>query len=93
MIEREFIDDAEWQANEKYAGLHELFAEDGTLLAFVQERPLYCDRGQYVGQLEYTPGNPLDAADGGWHYYMRLDVAKQELREKLLWRNCKIRPV
>jgi len=90
LVRQELIEDAEWVANQEYSGLHELFTDDGTLLAWVQKRPSYCDRGHWQGQIEYSPGNPLDAADGGLHYYMRVEVAKQELREKLLWRLCKI---
>lgn len=85
------IEDAEWIESKKYSGLLDLRAPDDTLLAWIMKRPSYCDRGHYQGQLEYSPGNPFDSADGGLHYYMRLDVAKQELREKLLWRLCKIR--
>lgn len=90
-VKQEMIEDAEWIESKEYSGLLDLRAHDGTLLAWIQRRPSYCDRGHYQGQLEYSPGNPLDSADGGLHYYMRLDVAKQEIREKLLWRLCKIR--
>ena len=90
-VSQELIEDAEWIENQELAGLHELWASgDNILLGWVQKRPSYCDRGHWQGQIEYSPGNPLDSADGGLHYYMRLNVAKQELREKLLWRLCKI---
>lgn len=84
------INQAEWIDNPKYDGLIEFVLED-RILAWIQKRPSYCDRGHWQGQIEFSPGNPFDAADGGIHYYMRLEVAKQELREKLLWRACKIR--
>lgn len=90
-VKQELIEDAEWIESQEYSGLLDLRAGDGTLLAWIQRRPSYCDRGHYQGQLEYSPGNPFDAADGQPQYYMRLEVAKQELREKLLWRLCKIR--
>lgn len=90
-VNPEMIVLAKWTEVDEYPGMHELIAPDETLLAWIQERPKYCDRGHYLGQLEYSPGNPMDAADGLVHYYMRLEVAKQELREKLLWRLCKIR--
>lgn len=90
-VRQELIEDAEWSENEEYPGLHELWIlSQDILLAWVQKRPTYCDRGHWQGQIEYSPGNPLDAADGGLHYYMRLQVAKDELRSKLLWRLCKI---
>jgi hypothetical protein len=82
---------AKWGKPSGFPGLLELKAANGRLLAWIQERPNYCDRGHYQGQIEFSPGNPLDFADGGIHYYMRLETAKQELREKLLWRVCKIR--
>ena len=98
-VRQELIEGAKWRENPQYPGLHELWgsddddewASDDILLAWVQKRPQYCDRGHWQGQIEYSPGNPLDPADGGLHYYMRFEVAKEELRSKLLWRLCKIR--
>ncbi len=90
-VKQEIIEDAEWIESKEYTGLLDLRAADGTLLAWIQRRNNYCDRGHYQGQIEYSPGNPIDAADGMPQYYMRLEVAKQEIREKLLWRLCKIR--
>lgn len=87
----ELIQSATWVEVDRFPGLLELRADDDTLLGWVQRRPDYCDRGHYQAQIEFTPGNPLNAADGMSCYYMRLSVAKQELREKLLWRCCKIR--
>lgn len=84
------IDTAEWIENPQFPGLIDFKLED-VLLAWLERRPSYCDRGHWKGQLEFSPGNPFDAADGGIHYYMRLDVAKQELQEKLMWRVCKVR--
>lgn len=90
-VNPEYIQSARWVQHTKYRGLWELRAEDGVLLGWVNTRPQYCDRGHYQANLELSPGNPIDSADGLPCYYMRLDVAKQEVREKLLWRNCKIR--
>lgn len=87
---RENIERAEWIESTGYDGLID-FKLDGVLLAWIQRRPHYCDRGHWSGQLEFSPGNPLDFADGGAHHYMRRDVAKQELQEKLMWRVCKVR--
>ena len=87
---RDNIDRAEWREHAGYAGLIELYIDD-VLLAWVQPRPAYCDRGHFQAQIEFVAGNPLDAADGMPCYYMRLDVAKEEVMAKLLWRVCKMR--
>ena len=81
---------AEWRLCSGYDGLLELYI-DSVMLAWINPRPHYCDRGHYQAQIEFSPGNPIDAADGMPCYYMRLDTAKQELIDKLLWRVCKIR--
>ncbi len=86
----ENINRAEWREHGRFPGLIEFWLDD-QMLAWIQRRPAYCDRGHWQGQLEFSPGNPLNAADGLVHYYMRLETAKQELREKLLWRVCKMR--
>jgi len=87
----ENIERAEWRdATPDYPGLIELFIDD-TMLAWIIERPPYCDRGHYQAGIEFSPGNPIDAADGMPCYYMKLDVAKSEIKAKLLWRVCKIR--
>ncbi len=87
---RDNIDRAEWRKNPGYDGLLELYI-DSTILAWVNPRPHYCDRGHYQAQIEFSPGNPIDSADGMPCYYMNLAVAKQECHAKLLWRVCKIR--
>jgi hypothetical protein len=88
---RDNIHRAEWRDHgDDYPGLLELYIDD-TMLAWINERPHYCDRGHYQAQIEFSPGNPLDAADGMPCYYMRLEVAKQEIHDKLMWRVCKVR--
>lgn len=87
---RDNIERAEWRENEAYPGLLELYIDD-TMLAWINPRPSYCDRGHYQAQIEFSPGNPIDAADGLPCYYMRLEVAKLEIQDKLMWRVCKIR--
>jgi len=89
-VDPEFIRTATWSQSVEYPNLHEFKAQDGTLLGWVMARPGYCDRGHYQANLEFSPGNPFDAADGLPCYYMRLDVAMREVVEKLLWRCCKI---
>ena len=89
---RDNIQFAVWTEPGDFPGLHNFEIGD-VLLAWIQKRTHYCDRGHWQGQLEFSPGNPLDSADGGIHYYMRLSVAKQELQEKLMWRVCKQRVI
>jgi len=84
------IERAEWHKDPSYGGLHELYIDD-TLLAWINDRPPYCDRGHYQAGIEFSPGNPFDAADGMPCYYMNLQVAKQEIKDKLMWRVCKVR--
>lgn len=84
------IERAEWRKDPGYDGLLNYYI-DSVLLAWINPRPPYCDRGHYQAQIEFSPDNPMDAADGMPCYYMRLDTAKQEIRDKLLWRVCKIR--
>lgn len=81
---------AEWAANSKFPELFEL-SVDGVLLAWVEARPAYCDRGHWKGMLEFSPGNPFDGQDVNPCYYMRMNIAMQELEEKLMWRVCKKR--
>lgn len=84
------IDRAEWRRSPGYDGLLEYYI-DSVLLAWINPRPHYCDRGHYQAQLEFSPGNPFDEADGMPCYYMNLPVAKLEVKAKLLWRVCKVR--
>ncbi len=86
---RDNIERAEWLETTDEGGFD--FVIDDTLLAWIITRPSYCDRGHYQAQIEFSPGNPIDSADGMPCYYMRLDTAKQEIKDKLLWRVCKIR--
>ena len=83
---------AEWRPQAGYDGLLELYI-DSILLAWINPRPTYCDRGHYQAGIEFSPGNPIDAADGMPCYYMNLAVAKQEVKAKLLWRVCKVRVI
>ncbi len=68
--------------------LHELM--DGkTMLAWIQARPHYCDRGHWKLNVEVACG--LDGQDAFPRYYMRLEVAKQEAEDFLMWRLHKVR--
>lgn len=65
--------------------LYELRAKQhGTLLAWIDRRPGYCDRGHWRAGVECVP--TIDEADQFPRYFMRLAVAKQELVEFLAWR-------
>jgi hypothetical protein len=86
---RDNIERAEWRLTNESPKLIELMIDEN-MLAWIQARPSYCDRGHWQAQLEFSPGNPIDFADGMPCYYMNLAVAKQEIKAKLLWRICKI---
>ena len=87
---RHYIDDAKWTEVEDNPGRWEFLLGD-VLLCWVTPRPHFCDRGHYQGGIEFSPGNPFDFADGMPCYYMRLDVARQDIVEKMMWRVCKVR--
>jgi hypothetical protein len=86
----------EWKPNPEFKGYEELFL-DGEMVAFLQPRPAYCDRGHYqvnlnlslprFGPLEQN----IDYADGFPRYYMKKDVAISETEAFLKWRLFKER--
>lgn len=55
---------------------HELRRPDGTMIAFLQERPSYCDRGRYHLVIEV----PIfrSEADQDVRYYFDLEAGKNE---------------
>jgi hypothetical protein len=57
--------------------MHELRAPDGKMIAWLQERPSYCDRGRYHAGFEIT--FPISSADSLVRYYFVLDTAKVEV--------------
>jgi hypothetical protein len=61
---------------------------EGIVLAWMTERPRYCDRGHW--QVKSTLAG-LDHADGFPRYYMQREVAIQETERWLNWRLLKIR--
>lgn len=67
----------------------ELVASNGRVMAWIVERPGYCDRGHYGVGVECVPS--LDHQDAFPRYFMRLETAKQELVEFLAWRLFKDR--
>jgi hypothetical protein len=67
----------------------ELRDREERVLAWINRRPGYCDRGHWQVGVECVPY--LDEADAFPRYFMRLEVAKQELVEFLAWRLFKSR--
>ncbi len=67
-----------WIENEQYRGTYECRQEgDATMLAWIETRNSYCDRGHYKGHIEI---GGLDFADCWPSHYMRLDYAIGKLR-------------
>lgn len=59
------------------------------ILAWIQARPSYCDRGHWVMNVDSIPD--IDFADSFPRYYMSLERAKKETIDFLKWRLLKIR--
>jgi hypothetical protein len=58
--------------------VHELRAPDDRLIAWLEERPSYCDRGRYRAGFEVV--FPVSDVDwGGERYYFVLEAAKVEV--------------
>lgn len=61
---------------------------------YLQPRPVYCDRGNWVAHVEARPGSALardlDGADGFPRYYFDLDHAKAEIEAWLEKRKQKL---
>jgi hypothetical protein len=73
-----------WTENSEYPGLWECRKEgDVTMLAWVNSRNAYCDRGHYEGHIEI---GGIDYADFWPNYYMRLSIAMSEITDFLRWR-------
>lgn len=84
-----FAEDTEWTVNPEYDSVLEL-RRNGQLVAWIEKRPVYCDRGHYRAQVEVS-GCSWDEADGRLRYYMMLEVAKQEIIRFVNWRLFQIR--
>jgi hypothetical protein len=61
---------------------------DGKLLAWMEARPAYCDRGHWRVVCELPD---IDAQDGFPRYYMSREIALIETEAFLRWRMFKIR--
>ncbi len=64
------------------AHLHELRRKTGELVAHLQGRPVYCDRGRWHANID-THGVWVSESDPWPRYYFNLDAAKSELLEYL----------
>jgi len=76
-----------WIYREEY-DTWDLMDGDGNMLCYITTRPVYCDRGHYLGQMNT---GELDHQDMWPNYYMSLIRAKNEMEDFLKWRLCKIR--
>jgi hypothetical protein len=68
-------------------GFEECFI-GGHMVAWLEKRPYYCDRGHYVVKFGLLG---IDSADSFPRYYMSYRIAKIETEEWLKWRLWKIR--
>jgi hypothetical protein len=75
-----------WEENEEFACTEVLIS--GCIVATLETRPHYCDRGHYSIKC-YLPD--IDGADSFPRYYMSKEVAKAETESFLKWRIWKIR--
>lgn len=79
-----------WRKNAEYRGVIELYDDaTGRMLAWIGQRPPYCDRGHFQANVECVPD--LDSQDGWPRYYMHLEVARRETVDFLRWRLLKER--
>jgi len=65
------------------------FTIDGVIVASIEPRPYYCDRGHWIVKMFGVPD--LDSADGFPRYYMSETTAKLETISFLNWRLWRIR--
>jgi len=77
----------EWIQNPEYPTTWDCFDEKGQRVAYLSERPTYCDRGHFLGNVEI---GGLDSEDCWPNYYMDFERAKNEIISFLLWRLYKI---
>jgi hypothetical protein len=74
----------EWVANPAAKGLYDLML-DGRMVAWLQPRPHYCDRGHWQVNVD-LPASNIDGADGFPRYYMRRENAVEETELFIRWR-------
>jgi hypothetical protein len=76
-----------WIANPRHTGLFDLMLHD-RLVAWLQPRPSYCDRGHW--QVNCNLPN-IDGADGFPRYYMERETAVRETELFVRWRLEQVR--
>lgn len=80
----------EWKLDEYgYWNIHTADPSGWPVHVWLEPRNSYCDRGHWKASVDGIVG--LDAADCFPRYYMRLEVAKQEMADWLRWRLFKQR--
>lgn len=72
----------------KYAMMLHEFRRDGLMLAWLQKRPTYCDRGRYHANIN-VPVRRSDA-DPWPRYYFNLTYAKDEVESYLRAKNVDV---
>jgi len=76
-----------WVYDESYK-VWDLKDEAEKRIAYLQQRPSYCDRGHWIGNIEIACN--LEGADSWPNYYMSIERAKEEIVDFLRWRLYKI---
>ena len=71
-----------WEQDEDYPVI-ENCKINGQVVAWIQRRPEYCDRGHWCVNANIPC---VDDADGFPRYYMRKETAKDETERWLKWR-------
>ena len=73
------------------SGDHQLWdlLHGSKMIAWIESRPHYCDRGHWKAMTDIPCG--IDHQDGFPRYYMRLEIAKQEIEDFLMWRLHQVR--
>lgn len=82
----------EWRKNEKHPFLTEAFIGD-RMVAWIEARPGYCDRGHWKANIQLPPGANIDQQDCFPRYFMRLEVAKGEMEDFIRWRLWGVRAI
>lgn len=79
-----------WSRNPtRLTELYDLRDAQNKLLAWIEARSAYCDRGHWKGAIEIGCG--LDGQDAWPNYYMSLDRGKAEIHAFLMWRLLGVR--
>lgn len=77
---------SEWHPNPKFKGVEEYFI-NGEMVAWLEPRPAYCDRGHWQVNCRIED---LNGADGFPRYYMCKETAIAETEAFINWRLFKM---